>query len=194
MPPASAGPSDQELIQRVARGESDALLLLYQRHGSAVYALAHYVLRDAALAEETTQEIFLSVWLKAGQYRSEYALVRTWLLSITRHRAIDVLRHRRRTDHANVSLDELMETDERALAVNDPQLEGGELHLLLRQLPPEQRTAIELAYWSGFTHQEIAERLKLPVGTVKSRILLGLRKLRDMLREGESASDRIARR
>jgi len=179
--------TDQELLQRISAREPDALQSLYRRHANAVYALAHYIVRDPALAEEITQEIFLTIWQKAEQYQPEHARVKTWLLSITRHRAIDVLRHRRRTNRADISLDVMLETDERALAVNDRQLDQ-ELHLLLCHLPDEQRRAIELAYFYGFTHVEIARQLNLPPGTVKSRILLGLRKLRAMMAEPATES------
>lgn len=181
--PDNASPlSDETLLQRVVTRDADALHELYRRHGSAVYALAQYILREAAVAEELTQEIFLAVWNKASQYETDHARFRTWLLSITRHRAIDVLRQRRRRVQVDFSLDDALLAEARA-PTSEPIDSQRELHLLLRHLPPEQRVAIELCYFEGYTHEEIAARLNIPLGTLKSRILLGLKKLREMLKE-----------
>lgn len=175
--------SDEQLLQQVLARDATALELLYERHGSAVFSLAHFILRDAPVAEELTQEIFLTVWNKAGQYRSEYARFRTWLLSITRHRAIDQLRQRRRRIPSDFSLDDESFSPDHA-PLTEPIDSQRELHLLLRHLPPEQRLAIEMCYFEGYTHEEIATQLKIPLGTLKSRILLGLKKLRDMMKDG----------
>jgi RNA polymerase sigma-70 factor (ECF subfamily) len=129
-----------------------------------------------------TQEIFLTVWNKAEQYRSDYARFRTWLLSITRHRAIDQLRQRRRRIRSDMSLDDSSIAEEYA-PVSEPIDSQRELHLLLRHLPPEQRRAIELCYFEGYTHEEIAAQLNIPLGTLKSRILLGVKKLREMMKD-----------
>lgn len=174
--------SDEQLLELVLARDPAALEQLYQRHGSAVYALAQYILREPAVAEELTQEIFLTVWNKAAQYQSEHARFRTWLLSITRHRSIDQLRQRRRRISSDLSLDDASIAEEHA-PLTEPIDSQRELHLLLRHLPPEQRLAIELCYFQGYTHEEIASQLHLPLGTLKSRILLGLKKLRDMMRE-----------
>jgi RNA polymerase sigma-70 factor (ECF subfamily) len=175
--------SDEALLEQVLARDSAALQQLYERHCSAVYALAHYILRDAAVAEELTQEIFLTVWNKADRYQADQARFRTWLLSITRHRAIDHLRQRRRRISPAYSLDDASIAEERA-PLSEPIDSQRELHLLLRHLPPEQRRAIELCYFEGYTHQEIADKLEIPLGTLKSRILLGLKKLRDMMKDG----------
>ena len=174
--------SDEFLLQRVAARDPAALQVLYERHGSAVFSLAQYILRDAAVAEEVTQEVFLTVWNKAEQYHAEHARFRTWLLSITRHRAIDQLRQRRRRVPTDLSLDDDGLSEELA-PVSEPIDSQRELHLLLGHLPPEQRHAIELCYFEGYTHEEIAARLGIPLGTLKSRILLGLKKLREMMKE-----------
>jgi RNA polymerase sigma-70 factor (ECF subfamily) len=176
--------SDEQLLRQVLARDPNALKLLYERHGSAVYALAHYILREPAVAEELTQEIFLTVWNKAEQYRPEYARFRTWLLSITRHRAIDQLRQRRRRIRSDLSLDDAAIAEEHSPA-SEPIDAQRELHLLLRHLPPEQRRAIELCYFEGYTHEEIAAQLKIPLGTLKSRILLGVKKLREMIKDGK---------
>lgn len=175
--------SDERLLQQVVARDASALQQLYQRHGSAVYSLAHYLLRDNAVAEELTQEIFLTVWNKAEQYRVEHARFRTWLLSITRHRAIDQLRQNGRRIQPTLSLDDTLIAEEHS-PITEPIDTQREVHLLLRHLPPEQRIAIELCYLEGYTHEEIAAHLKIPLGTLKSRILLGLKKLRAMMQEG----------
>jgi len=172
--------TDEHLVEQVLARDAVALQQLYQRHSSAVYSLAHYILRDGAVAEELTQEIFLTVWNKAEQYQAHQARFRTWLLSITRNRAIDQLRQRRRRIQPDVSLDDANAAEEHA-PLTEPIDSQRELHLLLRHLPPEQQQVIELCYFEGYTHEEIATRLGLPLGTVKSRILLGLKKLRDMM-------------
>ncbi len=176
----AAAVSDEQLLRQVLAQDSAALKQLYQRHSGAVFSLACYILRDAAVAEELTQEIFLTVWNKAEQYHAEQARFRTWLLSITRNRAIDQLRQRRRRIQPDVSLDDAAAAEEFA-PLTEPIDTQRELHLLLRHLPSEQRHVIELCYFEGYTHEEIAARLELPLGTVKSRILLGLKKLRLMM-------------
>lgn len=179
----TAALSDELLLAQVIARDTLAFQQLYQRHGSAVYALAQYILREPAVAEELTQEIFLAVWNKAAQYQAEQSRFRTWLLSITRHRAIDQLRHRRRRIPSDVSLDDASFGEGHA-PLSEPIDTQRELHLLLRHLPPEQRMAIELCYFEGYTHEEIATRLHIPLGTLKSRILLGLKKLRVMMKDG----------
>lgn len=172
--------SDELLLTRVRAGDAASLRALYERHANAVFGLAQYILRDRSQAEELTQEVFITLWSKADLYDELQARVRTWLLSITRHRAIDLLRKRSRRIQPDLSLD-----DSTAAEVHAPITESldaqRELHLLLRYLPPEQRAVIELCYFQGYTHEEIAAGLQLPLGTVKSRILLGLKKLRAML-------------
>ncbi|TAH51435.1 MAG: RNA polymerase sigma factor [Chloroflexota bacterium] len=176
--------SDEQLLQQVVAHDASALQQLYLRHANAVYALANYILRDNAIAEELTQEIFLTVWNKAEQYRAEHARFRTWLLSITRYRAIDQLRQKRRRIQPSLSLDDTSIAEEQA-PITEPIDTQRELHLLLRHLPPEQRLAIELCYFEGYTHEEIAAYLHIPLGTLKSRILLGLKKLREIMKEGK---------
>ena len=172
--------SDERLLEQVLARDAMALRNLYERHGSAVYSLAQYILREPAVAEELTQEIFLTVWNKAEQYQEQQARFRTWLLSITRHRAIDQLRQRRRRIQSDLSLDDAAIAEEHAPAT-EPIETQRELHLLLRHIPTEQQRVIQLCYFEGYTHEEIARNLQLPLGTVKSRILLGLKKLRDMM-------------
>ena len=174
-------PSDADLVQRIVRGDDEALVALYQRPGRAVFSLAYYIIQDRALAEEISQDVFVAVWQKAAQYNVARGRLESWLLQITRNLAIDYLRYERRRNPGALSLDD---AEPQASAANGPvgELQKRELIALLQHLPPEQRQVIDLAYFQGFTHSEIAARLKLPVGTVKSRILLGLHKLKEMLK------------
>ncbi|MEP7199062.1 MAG: sigma-70 family RNA polymerase sigma factor [Chloroflexota bacterium] len=169
-------PSDADLIRRVVARDDEALLQLYQRYGRAVFALGCYITQDRATAEEITQDAFVALWQKAHLFDSARGRVDSWLLQIARNLAIDCLRHQQRHMPAGVSLDGV-ETHA-APPSNDAH---GELHTLLRQLPTAQRQVIELAYFQGYTHEEIAAQLGLPLGTVKSRILLGLRRLHNLL-------------
>jgi RNA polymerase sigma-70 factor (ECF subfamily) len=175
--------SDEELVARVADGHEPALLELYQRHARAVYSLARYIVRDEAMGEDITQEVFMTLWQKAYLFEPTRGRFSTWLLNITRHRAIDVLRQQRRRIQPAVSLDASPQVQESMAAGSRPDDPGRELHLLLRTLPDNQRQVIELSYFHGYTHEEIAGQLNLPAGTVKSRILLGLRKLRDIMKK-----------
>jgi RNA polymerase sigma-70 factor, ECF subfamily len=174
-------PSDGDLVQRIVRGDDEALIALYQRHGRAVFSLSYYIIRDRALAEEITQDVFVAVWQKASQYNVARGRLDAWLLQIARNLAIDYLRYERRRNPNALALDDV---EPQADASNGPvgEFQKRELAGLLNRLPPEQRQVIELSYFLGYTHSEIAARLKLPVGTIKSRILLGLRKLKEMLK------------
>ncbi|MGE5601850.1 MAG: sigma-70 family RNA polymerase sigma factor [Nitrososphaerales archaeon] len=181
---ASSEMEDGQLLQAVARGDQDALLVLHQRYVNLVYSMAWRVLQDAGLAEEVTQDIFLKLWHKGRQYDPARGRFSSWLLSVTRFAAIDRLRREgrqpRQVEVATADQDEtavlerLMPTDHAAWE------RGQHLRLVLAQLPPDQRQIIELAYFGGLTHSELAEQLGLPLGTVKGRLRLGLEKLRSL--------------
>jgi RNA polymerase sigma-70 factor (ECF subfamily) len=179
-PPPDTEPA---LIHRIASGDGDALTRLFDLHSSVALGLLVRILGDRAEAEEVLQEVFLQVWTQADRYDAARCSPRGWLLMLTRSRALDRLRRRearRRREEESV--------EEGRLAV---QPEGtGRLEAAERQsrvssalglLSPEQRHCIELAFYEGLTHTQIAERLKAPLGTVKSRILLGMSKLRQAL-------------
>lgn len=174
-------PSDVDLIHRIARGDDEALVELYGRHGRAVFSLSYYIIHDRALAEEITQDVFIAIWQKASQYNAARGRLDAWLLQITRNLSIDYLRYERRRNANPLSLDDV---EPQAAPGNGPvaEFQKRELAGLLQHLPPEQAQVIELSYFQGYTHSEIAARLGLPVGTIKSRILLGLRKLKEMLK------------
>ncbi|MFL5844953.1 MAG: RNA polymerase sigma factor [Solirubrobacteraceae bacterium] len=168
-------------MARVCDGDSAAFEVIYDRHSSVAYSLAYRMCGRRAAAEDVVQEAFLSAWRRASSYDAARGSLRTWLLGIVHHRAVDALRRtggdaRRRADmpveeieiESDVSVDaEVIERD-RAGTVRDA----------LADLPPDQSKVIELAYFGGFTHTEIADMLGLPIGTVKGRMRLGLSKLR----------------
>ena len=173
--------TDVELVRSIASGDADALIQMYQRHGRAVFSLALYVVRDPATAEEITQDAFFTLWQKARQFDAARGKFESWLLQITRNLAIDRLRHQRRRVQAVGSI-EAMESHPALRYEPASSDHTYELNALLAMLPAAQRETIELAYFQGYTHEEIAALLGLPLGTVKSRILLGLRKLQVLLK------------
>ena len=176
----SSPPSEDHLMRRIAGGDSEALLALYQRYGRAVYSLASYIVQDLSGAEEITQDVFFAVWQKARQFDPARGSLQAWLFQIARNFSIDRLRQRRRrvAETHPLELAEILPAPASPVHGDDQR----DLYAHLQRLPPEQRQAIELAFFQGYTHQEIAARLKLPLGTVKSRILLGLRKLQSFLK------------
>jgi RNA polymerase sigma-70 factor, ECF subfamily len=169
---------DNELIRRVGAGDNIALMALYDRHSRQAFGLAFRILGDAATAEEVVQDAFLSLWRNAKSFDTSRGGVRTWLLTIVHNRAIDRIRAAR----SRASTVEL-EIADYAGAASDPwddvadQLDGQQVREAVAELPADQRSAIELAYFQGLTHQEIAARTGLPLGTIKGRLRLGLRKL-----------------
>ena len=182
MPPEAVHPSDEALIARAAEGDEQALAALYDRHGRLAYGLALRVLRDAALAEDAVQEAFLAVWRSAHRYMPERSKPSTWILTFVHRRAVDLVRReeRRRADSLpDVDAVPGGSVDEEAWL----RLERERVQTALRQLPDQQREAIELAYYGGFTQSELAERLGQPLGTIKSRMFTGLARLRELLTE-----------
>ena len=170
---------DEALLARVAEGDLDAFQCFYERHASRVGVYARQLARDPHLAEDLMQEVFSSVWTKAASFRPERGDAAGWLYTLTRNKYID---HWRRTSKTGKS----EEIDDRRLP--DPEKQESDLQLTVRQalaqVTPDQRKAIEMAYFGGLTYQETAGELELPVGTLKSRIRLGLRAMRNVLEEG----------
>jgi RNA polymerase sigma-70 factor (ECF subfamily) len=179
---------DEQLVRRVAQRDAEAFARLYDRHADLIYSVALRVLADPALAEDTAQEVFLRLWRTPEAYDPARGRFMSWLVSVARNRAVDEvrMRGRRRLREVgdNASIDD--PPDSRA---EDPQLavqvqaDRLAVRRALAHLPPDQRTALELAYFSGLTQQEIAERLRQPLGTIKTRTRLAMRKLRAMLGE-----------
>lgn len=182
--------NDDALILALGLRNLAALEELYDRHHRTALAVAYRVLEDRNLAEDVLQEAFLAVWRQPESFRPERGSGRAWLLSIVRHRAIDITRRRSFT-HERMSLDEI---DVQPLYPDAWQnvssnLDGEQVRQAVDALPPEQRETIMLAYFGGHTLEEISQRMDVPLGTVKGRMRLGMQKLRGMLTEfdnGES--------
>jgi RNA polymerase sigma factor (sigma-70 family) len=175
--------SDEALVALVARSDEDALAELYDRVGGIAYGLAHRILRDDALAEDAVQEAFLSLWRGAGSFVPERAKASTWILTLVHRRAVDLVRReqRRRTEPIDTAPEPAGGS-----AADDAwlRLERERVQQALTQLPDQQREAIELAYYGGYTQSELAERLGEPLGTIKSRMFTGLARLRELLDDG----------
>jgi len=177
---------DETLVRLAARDHQDALGELYERYSRLVFSLALNVVGDRATAEEITLDVFTRVWEKAETYRSDQAKVSTWLTSITRYRSIDVLR-RRGSRPEQHSLDWTEVSPDHIPGVEGPEeatvlaLQRQRVRAAIAALPPDQKQALALAYFKGYTHREISEILDQPLGTVKTRIRLAMQKLRDML-------------
>jgi RNA polymerase sigma-70 factor (ECF subfamily) len=170
-------------MRLVADADADAFEVVYDRHAEAAYALAHRICGSRPAADDAVQEAFLAVWRSAGRYNPSLGSLRSWLLTITHNRAIDGLR--RITRRQETMLPEEFEPDR--VEGDDPQElavrgeEAADAQRLLAELPAEQRKVIELAFYSGYSHSEIAELLGLPLGTVKGRMRLGLERVRQAM-------------
>jgi RNA polymerase sigma factor (sigma-70 family) len=189
MPRDLAHLSDEALVALVARSDEVALAELYDRFGRVAYGLARRILRDDALAEDAVQEAFLAVWRSAPRFVPERAKASTWLLTLVHRRAVDLVRRedRRRAEPIDEAAEPAgAEVDESVWL----RLERERVQAALRRLPDQQREAIELAYYGGFTQSELAECLGQPLGTIKSRMFTGLGRLRELLTEAESEAER----
>jgi RNA polymerase sigma-70 factor (ECF subfamily) len=180
---------DADLLRRIAGGDEESFRALYRRYGGAAYSLARRVVRQEFLAEEIVQETFLALWRGAGAYDATRGSVRTWLLSSIHHRAVDSVRreeaHTRRAQRAHrdaVPEADVAEDVADALDRDDDRARLGDA---LVTLPREQRQVVDLMYYGALTQAQIAERLSLPLGTVKSRCLLAMRRLRSALAREE---------
>ncbi len=182
--------ADEDLLTLVERGDADAFEVIYERHSRVAFSLAFRLLGDRPSAEDLVQDAFLAVWRGAASYSSARGSVRNWLLSILHNRGVDRLRtlaamNRRQEALEQVELRRPDEPDAAALGIG--QALAGTVREELSTLPGEQFEVLKLAYYGGFTHQEIAEMLELPLGTVKSRMRLGLDRLRRGLGEAGMA-------
>jgi RNA polymerase sigma-70 factor (ECF subfamily) len=184
-PVSTVDDDDRQVLARIANGELNALEALYDRYRTMAYSIALRVTGDAALAEDVLQEAFLGAWRHAGRYAEERGSVKTWLLAIVHHRAVDALRRRRPTN----ALPETEDVTPAPLTVPDlwgevsADLDADTVRGALDVLPDVQREAIELAYFGGLTQQEIATRTGAPLGTVKGRMRLALLAMRRHLLE-----------
>ena len=174
--------SDEELLEAISAGDEAALGALYDRFGRIAYGVALRILRDQALAEDAVQEAFLAIWRSAGTYRRERAKPSTWILTLVHRRAVDLVRRedRRRGE----PLAEAPEAETTAVPEEASLRERrAAVQSALQSLPGEQRQALELAYYGGYTQSELAARLGVPLGTVKSRMFAGLNRLRELVPE-----------
>jgi RNA polymerase sigma factor (sigma-70 family) len=184
---SSADDADRAVLVRLADGELDALEDLYDRYKTMAYSIAYRITNDASLAEDVVQEAFLGAWRNAARYAEGRGSVKTWLLAIVHHRAIDAVRRRRPTAELPDTSDVVVPP---ALTLPDvwaevaAGLDAETVRAAIAELSDVQREAIELAYFGGLTQQEIAARTATPLGTVKSRMRLGLLALRRTLEGG----------
>jgi RNA polymerase sigma-70 factor, ECF subfamily len=173
--------ADEELMQLVYRSTADAFEVIYDRHADAAFSLAYRMCAQRALAEDIVQEAFLSLWRSRARYDRNRGSVRSWVLGIVHNRAIDVLRSRTVRDRGLVhdeGLRERVAAPERTDLDVARREEAREIRDALHELPDEQSRVIELAFFGGMTHVQIASMLDTPVGTVKGRMRLGLAKMR----------------
>jgi RNA polymerase sigma-70 factor, ECF subfamily len=176
--------ADEEVMVLLRDGNPDAFEVIYDRHGGAAFSLAYRIVGDRNVAEDITQEAFLSMWRSRVRFDRERGSVRTWVLGIVHHRTIDALRrnmaHDRRRTTAE-GLEERQEAPERTELEVARRDEAREVREAMQTLPGEQLEVVRLAYFGGFSHTEISDMLGQPVGTVKGRMRLGLEKMRRAL-------------
>ncbi len=171
-------------MQLVRRGDADAFGVIYDRHAAVAFSLAYRITGNRGAAEDVVQESFLGLWRSTSSYERTRGSVRSWVLGIVHHRAVDNLRRsivhssRRASDEG---LEERFASKDRTDVDVARAQEAREVRGALESLPPDQRKVIELAYFGGFTHSEIATMLEAPIGTIKGRMRLGLEKLRGRL-------------
>jgi RNA polymerase sigma-70 factor, ECF subfamily len=176
--------ADEDLMQLVRRGDAEAFELVYQRHATVAFSLAYRMTQSRNIAEDVVQESFLSLWRSGGRYDQGRGSVRTWVLGIVHNRAIDALRRTLVHDRRRASdegIEERFAAPERTDAEVARRDEAREVRDALATLPTEQSRVIELAYFGGYSHSEIASMLDTPIGTVKGRMRLGLEKMRGTL-------------
>lgn len=177
--------TDLNLIRLIAQEHPQALSELYDRYSKLVYSLAVSMLGDSAVAEEITQEVFLSIWEKAETYQPDRSKVNTWITSIARYRSIDVLRKQDIRPHGHsIAWTTLPKSSEPKINGRHPEdetnrkIQSEKIRQAIETLPEEQKQALYLAYLGGYSHREIADRLDTPLGTVKTRIRLAMKKLK----------------
>ncbi|MDQ2982385.1 MAG: sigma-70 family RNA polymerase sigma factor [Actinomycetota bacterium] len=183
--------SDEALLALIGQGNEQALAELYRRLGRVAYGVAYRIVRDEALAQDVVQEAFLSVWRAAAGFLAERSKPSTWVLTLVHRRAVDLVRREERRRADSLELDPDVPADE-GLDLAEDVVRRRVVRDALRQLPGEQREALELAYFGGYTQSELAERLGQPLGTIKSRMFSGLARMREVL--GAEALEHATRR
>jgi RNA polymerase sigma factor (sigma-70 family) len=186
---AYLGLQDGQLVELVAGNDADALEALYDRYGKVAYSLARRILADATLAQDVVQEVFLSLWRNAGRFDAGRGTVATYLLSMTHHRAVDAVRREENLRRWRTT-DEVLEFAPDPGSGVEDEVEASErraqVRAALAELPPAQREALALAYFGGYTQREVASLVGVPLGTVKTRMAAGMRKLKDSLSDAAS--------
>ena len=174
--------SDSHLLRAIAQHNQDALAELHRRYCNLVYSMAFHVLQNSALAEEVTQDVFIKIWTQPNRWTPNGGRFSSWLLTVTRYTAIDCLRREGfPADKFILLLDTISDETAADGLSADEASEGKELRRLMEQLPTEQAQVIQLAFFRGMTHQQMAKALDLPLGTVKTRLRAGLSKLKHLL-------------
>jgi len=179
--------ADEELMPLIGAKDPEAFEVFYDRHGGVAFSLAYRIVGDRAAAEDVSQEAFISVWRSGARYDPARGSVRSWMLGIVRNRAIDLLRSRTARAPLDFDDDSVLEQREAGERTETEALQretADEVRGAIGELPRDQSKVIELAYFGGFSHAEIAEMLGVPLGTVKGRMRLGLEKMRSELAEG----------
>src|SRR5215211_4316402 len=184
--------ADEDLISLVEAGDADAFATLYNRHSQAAFSLAYRMMGERQAAEDLAQDAFLKVWRGASSYRAERGSVRTWILSIVHNRGIDQIRSQasRRRTQEKIQASATRSQPSEAFAETLRNSQRDQVREALNTVPPEQLKILELAYFSGYTHLQISELLRLPLGTVKGRMRLGLKKIRDYFESRDAAVPR----
>lgn len=183
---AYRGLRDSELVELVAQKDAGALEALYERYGRPAYSLARRILTEETLAQDVVQEVFLSLWRDARRFDAGRGTVATYLLSMTHHRAVDVVRREENLRRWRTSDEGLELEADPKVRVEDEVLTSerrAEVRSALQELPPAQREALLLAYFGGYTQREVAALVGVPLGTVKTRMAAGMRKMKEALRD-----------
>jgi RNA polymerase sigma-70 factor, ECF subfamily len=184
--------ADEDLISLVEAADAEAFATLYDRHSRAAFSLAYRMMGERQASEDLTQDAFLKVWRGASSYRADRGSVRTWILSIVHNRGIDQIRSQasRRRTQEKIEASAPRSQPSEAFAETLRNSQRDQVREALNTLPPEQLKILELAYFSGYTHVEISDLLGLPLGTVKGRMRLGLKKIRDYFESRDVAVPR----
>jgi RNA polymerase sigma-70 factor (ECF subfamily) len=184
--------ADEDLISLVEAADAEAFATLYDRHSRAAFSLAYRMMGERQASEDLAQDAFLKVWRSASSYRAERGSVRTWILSIVHNRGIDQIRSQasRRRTQEEIEASAPRSQPSEAFAETWRNSQREQVREALGTLPPEQLKILELAYFSGYTHMEISDLLDLPLGTVKGRMRLGLKKFRDYFESRDAAVPR----
>ena len=174
--------SDVDLISRVVKMDKSAFGILYDRYSQLVFNLANKIVKDSDYAGEVMQSVFIQIWNKSSSYNEKKGAVSTWIINITRNKSIDLLR-RTKKDKLNIYIefDELESPNNYDTTISEINERNNVIKKVMGEIPEEQRAIIEMIYLEGYTQKEVSEKLNIPLGTVKTRIHLGIAKLRDIL-------------